>query len=76
MLFRSPTFTLSLNGTAPVKNELTMLPNDLSIYEETIAPGTSADTVLIFKVSEKEANNITSGEVNVQINGNSGKVTI
>ncbi len=76
ILNKMPTFTLSLNGTAPVKNELTMLPNDLSIYEETIAPGTSADTVLIFKVSEKEANNITSGEVNVQINGNSGKVTI
>lgn len=73
ILGKNPVFTLSLNGAAFVKNQVTELSNDLSTYKKDIAAGASKDAVLIFEVSEKEAANITSAEVGVRINENLSK---
>lgn len=74
ILGKKPVFTLTLNGTSSYKNEVTLLPNDLSTYSDTLAAGASAKAVLIFEVPIKETEKITSIEAGVQMNGVSGKI--
>lgn len=76
ILNQKPVFTLSLNGNTARKNEVTMLPNDLATYTESLAPGASVETVLIFEVPVEETTEINSVQMGIQINGNNKNVTL
>lgn len=76
ILSKHPVFTLKLNGTYSCKNEVTLLSNDLSTYTESLAPGASAEAVLIFEVPLEKTAEITSVHVNVQMNGVNGNAAI
>lgn len=65
---KSPVFAVSLNGGSSYKNEFTILPNDLYTYEGNLAPGVNAETVLVFQVPEADAANITSIQLQAQVN--------
>lgn len=69
VLSRKPIFTLKLNGESGYKNEVTLLPNDLSTYSAGIAPGASAEAVLIFEVPAKMTTAVTSVQIEAEVNG-------
>ncbi len=73
---KQPIFTLSLNGSSTYKNEVTLLSNDLATYSSNIAPGATAEAVLVFEVPLEEAAEISSVQVSVQINGVNGNATM
>ncbi|MEG1947119.1 MAG: hypothetical protein RR139_08485 [Lachnospiraceae bacterium] len=76
ILNRKPIFTLKLNSQSAIKNEVTILPNDLSTFCDTIQPGATVDTVLIYEVSEAEAANIVSVQTNVQLDGTNHEIVL
>lgn len=76
ILNMKPIFTLSLNGTSARKNEVTLLPDDLSTYSATLAPGATQEAVLIFEVPLEETAEISSVQAGVQINGVNGNATM
>lgn len=76
ILNKKPIFTLSLNGGATHKNEVTLLSNDLSTYAASLAPGAASEAVLIFEVPVEETENITSIDVDVLVNEVTGNVTM
>lgn len=76
ILNMKPVFTLSLNGTSARKNEVTLLPDDLSTYSANLAPGATAEAVLIFEVPIEETTEINSVQAGVQINGVNGNATM
>lgn len=75
VLSRKAEFTLSLNGVFSGRNEVTILPNDLSTYKVTLAPGETAEAVLIFEVPVEQTAEITSVQAEVQIDGVKGNAT-
>lgn len=76
ILSRKAEFTLSLNGAPSSRNEVTMLPNDLSTYMADLAPGETAEAVLIFEVPIEQTAEITSVQAGVQIDGIRGNATM
>ncbi len=68
LLTKQPIFTLKVNQEAGVKNEVTILANDLSTYVGKLEAGQTQDTILLFEVPEKTAQNISSLQISVQIN--------
>lgn len=76
ILSRKAEFTLSLNGASSCRNEVTMLPNDLSTYMADLAPGETAEAVLIFEVPIEQTAEITSVQAGVQIDGIRGNATM
>lgn len=76
ILSRKAEFTLSLNGAPSCRNEVTMLPNDLSTYMADLAPGETAEAVLIFEVPIEQTAEITSVQAEVQIDGIRGNATM
>lgn len=75
ILKKQPIFTLSLNGSAAHKNAVTLLSNDLATYSENLAPGATAEAVLIFEVPLEETTEISSVQADVQVNGVKGNAT-
>lgn len=73
---KKPIFTLSLNGSAAYKNEVTLLSNDLATYSENLAPGATAEAVLVFEVPLEETTEIGSVQADVQVNGIKGNATM
>lgn len=76
ILSKKPIFTVSLNGNTAHKNEVTLLPNDLSTYTMNLAAGESAEAVLIFEVPLEETTDITSIQTGVEVNGVRGNVVM
>ena len=75
ILKKQPIFTLSLNGSAAHKNAVTLLSNDLATYSENLAPGATAEAVLVFEVPLEETTEISSVQADVQVNGVKGNAT-
>ena len=76
ILAKKPIFTVSLNGNTAHKNEVTLLPNDLSTYAGSLAPGAAAEAVLIFEVPLDETADITTVQMGSQINGVSRNIAM
>ena len=68
LLTKQPIFTLKLNGETGIKNEVTILANDLSTYVGSLEPGETQAAILLFEVPEKTAENISSMQVSLQMN--------
>lgn len=69
ILSRQPIFNLKLNGGTAIKNEVTMLTNDLSTFYEALEPGVSVSTILLFEISNETAANISSMELGLNVEG-------
>lgn len=76
LLTKQPIFTLKLNQGAGIKNEVTMLSNDLSTYVGKLEPGQTDAGVLLFEVPEKTAENISSIQLSVQINQKTSEIKL
>ena len=67
---KSPQVKL-VSDAATAKSEVTFLSSDFSTYQGTIKAGESVETILLFEVSEKSANQIKSPKLQIKI----GKTT-
>ena len=69
ILQKKPSFDAVVNGERTVKAQMTILPNDLTTYQGSIAPGESVDTVIIFQIPE-EIQSVSGLELGITIDGN------
>lgn len=76
ILSKAPIFAVSLNGGSSYKNEITALSNDMATYMESLASGASIEGVLVFQVPETDTTDITSIELQVQVNGTGTNVAL
>ena len=76
LLTKQPIFTLKLNQGAGVKNEVTILSNDLSTYVGKLEPGQTDAAVLLFEVPEKTAESISSVQLSVQMNQKTSQIKL
>lgn len=67
LLSRQPIFTLKINEEAGVKNEVTMLENDLSTYIGTLEQGQTAAGIILFEVPASVTENISSIQLSMQM---------
>ncbi|MCI5620023.1 MAG: hypothetical protein MR355_00425 [Lachnospiraceae bacterium] len=58
VLSRSISFQVTVNDTYQKKSDVTILLDDLSTYQGTIAAGTSQNAVLLFTMSTEELNSV------------------
>lgn len=68
ILQKKPSFDAVVNGERSVKARMTILPDDLTTYQGSIAPGESVDTVIIFQVPE-EIQTVSDLELGITIDG-------
>lgn len=66
---KEPKFKLSVNGGEYHSVMTTMLENDFSIYAGTLAPGQSADTVLVLELKESECVSPEAVTLYIKYNG-------
>lgn len=76
LLSKNPIFLLKLNGGSGIKNEMTFLADDLSVYKDTIRAGSKAQTFLLFEVPADEASSVSSIEVNLNMNEKSSDLKL
>lgn len=70
LLSGQPQFGAVINGMGAVPAELTVLLNDLSTYQGTLAAGSSTDTVLLFQVPADSVAQVDTLTLNLTWNGN------
>ena len=68
LLLKQPIFTLKINEEPGVKNEVSMLENDVSTYIGAIEGGQTVAGILIFEVPAASAENISSLQLTLQMN--------
>lgn len=61
-------YKIIINGTEVIPNSKSILLNDLEQYLEIVNAGTTADTVLIFEISDEIAGSIGTLDLNVKFN--------
>ena len=76
LLDLQPVFALSINGEAGVKNEITMLENDLSTYMGTLEAGQTTAGILLFEVPAASAESIADLGLSVQMNGTISEINM
>lgn len=69
-----PSFRAKVNGTQEVTAELTILPENLSTWEEEIPAGGSADTIILFQVKEDAVTAVEQLELEVTAGGKTSRV--
>lgn len=69
-----PNFRAKVNGTQEVTAELTILPENLSTWEEKIPAGGSADTIILFQVKEDAVTAVEQLELEVTAGGKTSRV--
>ncbi|MGN0344586.1 MAG: hypothetical protein ACI4EC_06460 [Lachnospiraceae bacterium] len=76
MLSLLPVFQAKVNGMQEVTSELTILPENLSTWEEKIPAGGSADTIILFQVDEEEVASVEQLELKVTVGEMSSRVEL
>ena len=71
-----PQFRARVNGTLDTTAELTILPENLSTWEEKIPAGGSADTVILFQVDEQTVASVEQLELRVTVGEKSSRVEL
>ena len=74
MLSLLPVFQAKVNGAQEVTSELTILPENLSTWEEKIPAGGSADTIILFQVKKDAVISVEQLELDVLVDGRSSRV--
>lgn len=76
MLSKACEFSLTLNESSTAKAQTTILLNDLSTYQGTIAAGETEDLVLLFQFSSGALEYVDSISMDVTMNGISKRTNI
>ncbi len=76
LLTKQPIFTLKINGEAGVKNEVTMLENDIATYTGTLEPAQTVAGILLFEVPADNAENVSSLQLSLQMGGASSEINL
>ncbi len=76
ILSRKPIFTLDVGEGSGVRNEVTMLENDLSTYKGSIGPGQTETAVLLFKVPQDKAEALSDIGLSLLVDGAANSVAI
>lgn len=76
LLSKGPVFTLKLNGGNGIKNKMTILPDDLSIYKDTVRAGSKAQTFLLFEIPAEEGASVSSIEMNLNMDQKSSDLKL
>lgn len=76
LLSRQPVFHLKINGESGVKNVISMLENDLSTYISTLEAGQTAAGILMFEVPKELAENISSLDLSLEMDGKTSEIKI
>lgn len=69
-----PVFRATVNGTQKTTAELSILPENLSTWEEKIPAGESADTIILFQVDADEVTSVDRLEMDVTAGGKTSRV--
>lgn len=69
-----PIFQATVNGTEKLTAELTILPENLSTWEEKIPAGGSADTIILFQVKKDAVTSIDQLELQVTVRDTTSRV--
>ena len=69
-----PVFRARVNGMQAVTSEMTILPENLSTWEEKIPAGGSADTIILFQVKKDAVVSVEQLELDVLADGRSSRV--
>lgn len=75
MLSKKAVFTVKLNGKTGIKNEITLLSNDLSTFADSVQPGVETAAVLVFEVPKEDAA-ISTMELSLQVDGSTKKIIL
>lgn len=69
-----PAFRAKINGAYEVMAELSILPENLATWEESIPAGESVDTVIMFQVKKDAFDSIEQLELNVTVGEQTSRV--
>ncbi len=75
ILAMTPEFRAVINGTETVAAQTTILPNDLSTYQQDILAGATNETILLFQISQ-DIQEISSIQLKVTMNGSNYTVNL
>ena len=75
ILAMTPEFRAVINGDRTVAAQTTILPNDLSTYQQDILAGATNETVLLFQIP-LEIQEISSIQLKISMNGNHYTVNV
>lgn len=76
MLSKDVTFYGCFNGTDRIVEKKILSTKNLSTYQGKIKPGKSIKTVLVFEVSKKQADEISTQDLQVEMDGQMYQVTM
>ena len=76
MLSKDVTFYGCFNGTDCIVEKKILSTKNLSTYQGKIKPGKSIKTVLVFEVSKKQADEISTQDLQVEMDGQMYQVTM
>ena len=76
MLSKDVTFYGCFNGTDRMVEKKILSKKNLSTYQGKIKPGKSIKTVLVFEVSKKQADEISTQDLQVEMDGQMYQVTM
>lgn len=74
ILSQKPAFKATVNGASTAKNEQTVLLNDLTTYQGTVAAGSTQDLIILFQMSSDTLKNVSG--VTLQLTTTSGTYNI
>jgi len=75
MFYKSPGFTLNVNGDTKVRQQATLLLDDMAAYNGTIGMGSSENMVLIFEVGD-DISSISSLVLTAKNGSEKGSITL
>lgn len=76
LLSKQPIFNLKINEEPGVKNEITMLENDVSTYIGTLEAGQTTAGILLFEVPKTAAENISAIQLTMQMNESTTEIML
>lgn len=76
LLSMDVSYSIVMNQTKTAKSMLTILTNDLSTYEATLAPGASEKAVLVFQISDSLVDQIQTLDMKVAYGGSEGMMKV
>lgn len=73
---KKPVFALEINDNAGIRNQVTVLSNDMSTYQGAIGAGKTEAAILLFEVPEDTAASITSLGMSVLTDGEAKRLPL
>ncbi len=76
ILSLQPIFTLDVEGEAGIRNEVTMLDNDMATYKKPVGPGQTDTAVLLFEVPKDAAEAMSGIRLSLLVDGEANDIAL